>query len=172
MQYSLGNKAKPTEKYDGSSYIGDTFVDFSLDDVNGKIWQLDGIHSSIKVIVLFRLDSCPPCLHEYILWNKIYKTFKPNEVFILGIANSSDISGVHSFMIERDIHFPILLDPRDFIKQTMGLKLSILRITLNDENKIIDVSVPNSQYKMHENYLKNIAIWLNQKNILGEKSRR
>jgi hypothetical protein len=87
----------------------------------------------------------------------------------MGIANSTDISGIHSFITEREIKFPILLDPRDFIKQTMRIKLATLRITLDRENKIIDISSPDSQHKTHENYLKNITIWLNQKSNKAEK---
>ncbi|MEW6455581.1 MAG: redoxin domain-containing protein [Acidobacteriota bacterium] len=152
IRNKLESKAGPTKKLNGESFIGDTFIDFTLEDLHGQIWRLNNSKALLKVIIIFNLDNCPSCLQEYILWKKIDRIFGDNEVFILGISNSPDISGLLTFIKNRGIKFPILIDPSDSIRQKMEFKHSPLRITLDSKNKIIDVSIPSSEYSKQKNY--------------------
>jgi peroxiredoxin len=147
-----------TKKIDGSSFIGANFIDFSLEDLNGRVYSLDEIDASIRIIISFKTDDCASCLAEYRFWSKISSTFPPDEIFIIGISSSS-IENIFSFSKSRRLNFPILHDPLHIVSDSMGFRFSPLRITLNRENKILDVSLPSGEFAKQKKYLSNLTNW-------------
>ena len=112
------------------------------------------------MIILFTLDDCDHCYQEHILWNKIDESFNDEEIFIVGIAASTDLSGLKSFTEDRKINFPILIDSSDLVKLSLGFRHSPLRITVNSTNKIIDVAVTTQEYERQKHFLNNLQLWL------------
>ncbi len=76
LELSLRND--PTRKADGTTFIGETFIDFELPDLSNQLWRLGDLKSELKIIIIFSLDDCHLCLQEYPLWKKLMRYFKKN----------------------------------------------------------------------------------------------
>jgi peroxiredoxin len=84
-------------------------ADFTLTDLEGKPWSLQGLHGKV-VLVNFWATWCPPCRKEMPDLQKIYQEFKDQGLLILAISDE-DISKVKPFIEEHNTTYPILLDP-------------------------------------------------------------
>lgn len=163
LQSSLKND--PTRKSDGTSFIGETFVDFCLPDLSNQQWCLGDVMSRLKVIVIFSLDDCPLCLQEYPLLRKIDEIYQKRQIIVIGISHHTEKEELISFAAERNLHFPILIDIGDSIRNKMAFRTSPLRILLDANNKILEVAVPDANLKRQRHYLTNLAGRIKQNSI-------
>jgi len=136
------------------------FINFSLPDLHGNTWTLENIKAKIKIIVLFSANDCATCLQEYILWKKINNVFNISDIQIIGINHDPKINSLINFKEDRKIEFPILHDPEDIIRKTLGWQNSPLRITLNENNEILEVEKSGSNLESQKTYLKQLKNWL------------
>jgi peroxiredoxin len=83
--------------------------DFTLTDLQGKSWTLQGLHGKV-VLVNFWATWCPPCRKEMPDLEALYQDFKDQGFLILAIADE-DISKVKPFIAQQHTTYPILLDP-------------------------------------------------------------
>ena len=84
-------------------------ADFTLTDLDGKTWSLQGLHGKV-VLVNFWATWCPPCRKEMPDLEALYQDFKDQGFLILAIADE-DISKVKPFIAQQHTTYPILLDP-------------------------------------------------------------
>ena len=84
-------------------------ADFTLTDLEGKPWSLQGLHGKV-VLVNFWATWCPPCRKEMPDMETLYREFKDSGLLILAISDE-DISKVKPFIAEHHVTYPILLDP-------------------------------------------------------------
>jgi peroxiredoxin len=84
-------------------------ADFTLTDLEGKPWSLQGLHGKV-VLVNFWATWCPPCRKEMPDLEMLYKQFKDQGLLILAISDE-DISKVKPFIAEHNTTYPVLLDP-------------------------------------------------------------
>lgn len=84
-------------------------VDFTLSDLGGRAWTLKELRGKV-VLVNFWATWCPPCRKEMPDLDALYRRFKNQGLVILAISDE-DASTVKTFLAERDITYPILLDP-------------------------------------------------------------
>ena len=84
-------------------------ADFTLTDLEGKPWTLQGLHGKV-VLVNFWATWCPPCRKEMPDLDKLYQEFKDRGLLILAISDE-DISKIQPFIAEHHYTYPILLDP-------------------------------------------------------------
>jgi peroxiredoxin len=84
-------------------------ADFTLTDVEGKAWSLQGLHGKF-VLVNFWATWCPPCRKEMPDLEALFNEFKGQGFLILAISDE-DISKVQPFIAEHHTTYPILLDP-------------------------------------------------------------
>lgn len=148
-------------KLDGTSFIGDIFFDFVLRDISDHLWQLSNIRSQLKLIIVFSLDDCHLCLQEYPIWRKIDEIYQKEQITIIGISHHTEKEALISFAGERNLRFPILLDPEDSIRNKMGFRISPLRILLDADNKILELAVPDANLERQRQILDNLAYQLN-----------
>lgn len=159
----------PSITPDGNSIIGTNFYNFNLTDLDGNPYQLDSLNSLFKMIIMFDIKDCVLCFGERIMWKKIFETYPPDRILILGICTSREKQAIKNFVDNKEMKFPILWDPERKIKTNMFFRHSPLRILLDKENKILDIedtrtTIEHQQYvfsmvdelliKAEESYLK------------------
>jgi peroxiredoxin len=84
-------------------------ADFTLNDLEGKPWSLQGLHGKV-VLVNFWATWCPPCRKEMPDLETLYQEFKAQGLLILAVSDE-DMSKVKPFIAEHHTTYPILLDP-------------------------------------------------------------
>lgn len=83
--------------------------DFTLSDLQGKSWNLKDLRGKV-VLLNFWATWCPPCRKEMPDLEALYRKFKDQGFVVLAISDE-DAAKVNPFLTERDITYPILLDP-------------------------------------------------------------
>lgn len=154
---NLRNYAKilsnPTLKPDGSSMLGQPFMDFTLTEIGGEYIRLSNIHSLYKVLVLFDLDDCNSCLLEYRMWSEIARHFPSSEISVLGVCTTLEKGRISNFKSTRNITYPILWDPNRLISREMKFRTSPLRILLDKDNVIEEISLTLTTTDYQREYL-------------------
>jgi peroxiredoxin len=84
-------------------------VDFTLADLRGKSWTLSELRGKV-VVVNFWATWCPPCRKEMPDLEALYNRFK-GEGFVVLAVSDEDAAKVRPFIAERQVTYPILLDP-------------------------------------------------------------
>jgi peroxiredoxin len=88
---------------------GSLAPDFTLDDICGKKVTLSQFKG--KVIILnFWSIWCGPCLAEIPSLNKLYLEFKDKGLVVLAIAEDPAEKPVRSYIKEKGLVFPVLMD--------------------------------------------------------------
>jgi peroxiredoxin len=83
--------------------------DFTLSDLQGKSWNLRDLRGKV-VLLNFWATWCPPCRKEMPDLESLYLKFKDQGFVVLAISDE-DVAKVNPFLAERNITYPILLDP-------------------------------------------------------------
>jgi peroxiredoxin len=84
-------------------------ADFTLTDLHGKTWNLKDLRGKV-VLVNFWATWCPPCRKEMPDLESLYLKFKDQGFVVLAISDE-DAAKVSPFLGERNITYPVLLDP-------------------------------------------------------------
>lgn len=137
---------------DGSSLVGNGFVDFRFVDIENQDKSELYSTAAFKLAILFKLEDCASCLHEYRLWSKIYQAYPSALLFVFGVCSSPDRDAIKEFIKERRIDFPIIWDPDNDIARRMKARSSPLKYFLNKERKIVSVRGPLASIIEQEQY--------------------
>jgi peroxiredoxin len=84
-------------------------ADFTLTDFHGKTWNLKDLRGKV-VLLNFWATWCPPCRKEMPDLEALYLKFKDQGLVVLAISDE-DAAKVSPFLAERNITYPVLLDP-------------------------------------------------------------
>jgi len=84
-------------------------ADFTLSDLQGKSWHLRELKGKV-VLVNFWATWCPPCRKEMPDLQTLYDKYKDQGLVVLAISDE-DTAKVSPFIAERQISYPVLLDP-------------------------------------------------------------
>jgi hypothetical protein len=82
---------------------------------------------------------------------------------VLGISHQDELSAVNLFRSAKEIQFPILIDKQNVLRKDMGFRVSPLRINLDENDKIIDISRPDAEIKKQKEFLKFLESKLSEK---------
>lgn len=90
-------------------------ADFTLTDLQGKTWHLGDLRGKV-VLVNFWATWCPPCRKEMPDLQALYDKYKDQGFLVLAISDE-EAAKVAPFVAERQISYPVLLDPGDKVHQ-------------------------------------------------------
>jgi peroxiredoxin len=99
-----------------------TAPEFVLPDLSGAPVRLSD-HEGKVILLNFWATWCPPCRAEMPSMEKLYQAYRDRGLVILAV--SSDRTGkpvVESFVRERGVTFPILLDPEGNVFAQYGVR--------------------------------------------------
>jgi peroxiredoxin len=113
-------------------------IDFTLEDISGKVWRLGDIRATIKILVVFSTQDCGRCLEDYRIYNAIVRNYPAELVAVLSI--SSDPTGLLStFAVQKKLKYPILHDPGSIVESHLEIRTSPLLLLLGKTNRVLDV---------------------------------
>jgi peroxiredoxin len=90
-------------------------ADFTLADLQGKAWHLHDLRGKV-VLVNFWATWCPPCRKEMPDLQALYEKYKDQGFLVLAISDE-ELAKVMPFIGERNISYPVLLDPGRKVNQ-------------------------------------------------------
>jgi peroxiredoxin len=114
-------------------------ADFTLTDLQGKTWTLQGLHGQV-VLVNFWATWCPPCRKEMPDLETLYQEFKGQGFLILAISDE-DISKVQPFIAERHTTYPVLLDPGRKVYQLFQVEGIPKSFVYNRDGKLVTEAI-------------------------------
>jgi peroxiredoxin len=88
---------------------GRQHANFTLTDLQGKSWTFSELRGKV-VLLNFWATWCPPCRKEMPDLEALYNRFKDEGLMVLAISDE-DAAKVRPFISERQVTYPILLDP-------------------------------------------------------------
>lgn len=93
-----------------SSILNKEAPDFSLYNIEGGKASLLDFKNKNNVMLFFWFTSCPFCLREIAILNKVYPEMQKSNIEFLSINVGDDANTVKKYIKESDVAFPILLD--------------------------------------------------------------
>jgi peroxiredoxin len=114
-------------------------ADFTLTDLQGKTWSLRELKGKV-VLVNFWATWCPPCRKEMPDLNTLYQRFKDQGFVILAISDE-EADKVKPFIAERNIGYPILLDPGRKVNELFQVQGIPKSFVYDREGKLVAQSI-------------------------------
>jgi peroxiredoxin len=114
-------------------------VNFTLTDLQGKTWTLKDLKGKV-VLVNFWATWCPPCRKEMPDLNTLYQRFKDQGFVILAVSDE-EIDKVKPFLAERNISYPILLDPGRKVNELFQVEGIPKSFVYDREGKLVAQSI-------------------------------
>ncbi len=94
--------------------------DFTLADINGKIWTLSDLKGRV-VFVNFWATWCAPCIKEMPSMQKLYSNLPKDKFEMLAVLSKDDLVKAEKFAQKLGITMPILNDPASTVGPKYGL---------------------------------------------------
>ena len=94
---------------DAAPEIGKLAPEFSLADVNGKKVNLSEFKGKV-ILINFWATFCGPCKAEMPSLNNLFSSFKKEGFIVLAISTDDSEKPVQSFIKDKSITFPVLMD--------------------------------------------------------------
>lgn len=114
-------------------------ADFTLNDLNGKAWTLKRLQGKV-VVVNFWATWCPPCRKEMPDLDALYQRFENEGLVILAISDES-VDKVKPFIAEKNISYPILLDPGRKVHELFQVEGIPKSFVYNRDGKLVAQSI-------------------------------
>jgi len=99
-----------------SATISGPAPNFTLKSLSGKNIKLSELTGNV-VLINFWASWCRPCRQEMPLLNAIYNKYKPLGFTVLGVNVEEQVDNAKSFISERPVDFPILLDSKNQVSE-------------------------------------------------------
>ncbi len=114
-------------------------ADFTLADLHGKLWHLSDLQGKV-VLVNFWATWCPPCRKEMPDLQALYDKYKDQGFVVLSISDEGK-EKVAPFIKERNISYPVLLDPGRKVNELYQVDGIPKSFVYNRDGKLVTQSI-------------------------------
>jgi peroxiredoxin len=114
-------------------------ADFTLTDLQGKSWHLADLKGKV-VLVNFWATWCPPCRKEMPDLQALYDKYKDQGFIVLSISDEPAVK-VAPFIAERNISYPVLLDPGHKANEAFVVEGIPKSFVYNRDGKLVAQSI-------------------------------
>jgi len=114
-------------------------ADFTLSDLVGKNWTLSSLRGKV-VLVNFWATWCPPCRKEMPDLESLYQQYEQKGLIVLAISDEENAK-VKSFIEDKKITYPILLDPKRKVNDLFQVEGIPKSFVYNREGKLVAQSI-------------------------------
>ncbi len=108
---------------------------FSLKSLDGKNIKLSELAGNV-VLVNFWASWCGPCRQEMPLLNAIHNKYEPLGFTVLGVNVEEQVANARSYIDERPVDFPILLDGDNQMSQVYNVIAMPTTVVIDRDGKI------------------------------------
>ena len=119
--------------------------DFTLNDICGKKVTLSQFRGKV-VILNFWSIFCGPCLKEMPHLNKLYLEFNDKGLVVLGVAEDPAEKPVKSYIEEKKIVFPILMDKKRKVYYKYSLYGIPVSFLINKRWEIVEKIIGQTEW--------------------------
>lgn len=125
--------------------------DFTLKTLKGGTVSLKDYRGRL-IFLNFWATWCPPCRAEMPSMQRLWEEFKEEDFVILAIDIQEESKLVSSFMNERGLSFPVLLDEKGKVARSYGIRGIPTTFFLNPEGEIIGKAVGERDWDSEESF--------------------
>jgi peroxiredoxin len=125
--------------------------DFTLKTLEGKGVSLKDYGGKI-IFLNFWATWCGPCRAEMPSMEKLWQEFKKEEFIILAIDIQEESKLVSSFIEERNLSFPVLLDGKGNVARSYGVRGILITFFLNPKGEIIGKAIGARDWASEESF--------------------
>ncbi len=125
--------------------------DFTLKTLKGETVSLKDYRGRL-IFLNFWATWCGPCRAEMPSMQRLWEEFKEEDFVILAINIQEESKLVSSFMNERGLSFPVLLDEKGKVARSYGIRGIPTTFFLNPEGEIIGKAVGARDWASEESF--------------------
>lgn len=125
--------------------------DFTLKTLKGGTVNLKDYRGRL-IFLNFWATWCGPCRAEMPSMQRLWEEFKEEDFVILAINIQEESKLVSSFMNERGLSFPVLLDEKGKVARSYGIRGIPTTFFLNPEGEIIGKAVGARDWDSEESF--------------------
>lgn len=125
--------------------------DFTLKTLKGETVSLKDYRGRL-IFLNFWATWCGPCRAEMPSMQRLWEEFKEEDFVILAINIQEESKLVSSFMNERGLSFPVLLDEKGKVARSYGIRGIPTTFFLNPEGEIIGKAVGARDWASKESF--------------------
>jgi len=119
----------------GSASTSVAAPNFTLKSLAGKNIKLSELTGNV-VLVNFWASWCGPCRQEMPLLNAIHNKYEPLGFTVLGVNVEEQVENARSFIHDRPVDFPILLDSNNQISQLYNVLAMPTTVVIDRDGNI------------------------------------
>ena len=142
--------------------IGSIAQSFKLPSYEDEMVTFRPTGAKLSMLIFFNPTDCTWCLLEASLWREIDAKYSPEELKILGITTSVNLSEQEVLLFKkgRKLSFPILRCEDEELIQAYGITNTPTRILVDESGRIIDAGYSTHSPTIHRRLKEKIALLL------------
>jgi len=129
--------------------VGAIASNFTLLDLNGAKVHLDDYRGKV-VLLNFWATWCPPCQQEIPMFVEVYEELKDQDFVILAVSMGESKEKVSSFVAEKGMTFPVLLDSNKHVARRYLVRAIPTSVVIDRDGVVQRIVVGT----MHESQLR------------------